>query len=69
MNQSPFRVAIILFVAIAGILFAAPNFLPQQVREALLDGCPSQAWFLVSICRAVRTCCSKSIAGALSPSA
>ena len=35
MNQSPFRVAIILFVAIAGILFAAPNFLPQQVREAL----------------------------------
>ena len=35
MHQSPFRVAIILFVAIAGILFAAPNFLPQQVRDAL----------------------------------
>ena len=35
MNQSPFRVAIILIVAIAGILFAAPNFLPQQVRDAL----------------------------------
>ena len=35
MNQSPFRVAIILFVAIAGILFAAPNFLPQQMRDAL----------------------------------
>ncbi|MBN9333386.1 protein translocase subunit SecD [Devosia sp.] len=35
MNQSPFRVALILFVAIAGILFAAPNFLPQQMRDAL----------------------------------
>ena len=35
MNQSPFRVAIILIVAIAGILFAAPNFLPKQVQEAL----------------------------------
>lgn len=35
MNQSPFRVAIILFVAIAGILFAAPNFLPQQMRDSL----------------------------------
>jgi len=35
MNQSPFRVAIILIVAIAGILFAAPNFLPQQWRDSL----------------------------------
>ncbi|ODT72506.1 MAG: protein translocase subunit SecDF [Pelagibacterium sp. SCN 63-23] len=35
MNQSPFRVAIILFVAIAGILLAAPNFLPKNVQEAL----------------------------------
>ncbi|MFC3703210.1 protein translocase subunit SecD [Devosia honganensis] len=35
MNQSPFRVAIILLVAIAGILLAAPNFLPRNVQEAL----------------------------------
>jgi SecD/SecF fusion protein len=35
MNQSPFRVAIILIVALAGILFAAPNFLPKDVQEAL----------------------------------
>ncbi len=35
MNQSPFRVAIILIVAIAGILFATPNFLPKDVQESL----------------------------------
>ncbi|KQT51116.1 preprotein translocase subunit SecD [Devosia sp. Leaf420] len=35
MNQSPFRVAIILIVAIAGILFAAPNFLPKDVQDSL----------------------------------
>ena len=35
MNQSPFRVFVILFVAIAGILLAAPNFLPKSVQEAL----------------------------------
>ena len=35
MHQSPFRVFIILFVAIAGILLAAPNFLPKSVQDAL----------------------------------
>ncbi|QQR40812.1 protein translocase subunit SecD [Devosia rhizoryzae] len=35
MNQSPFRVFVILFVAIAGILLAAPNFLPESARQAL----------------------------------
>ncbi|MBJ3785570.1 protein translocase subunit SecD [Devosia sediminis] len=35
MNQSPFRVIVILFVAIAGILLAAPNFLPKNVQESL----------------------------------
>lgn len=35
MNQSPFRVFVIIFVALAGILLAAPNFLPQQARDAL----------------------------------
>ncbi|NMA99311.1 MAG: protein translocase subunit SecD [Phyllobacteriaceae bacterium] len=35
MNQSPFRIFVILFVTIAGILLAAPNFLPQQWRDAL----------------------------------
>jgi len=35
MNQSPFRVAIILFVAIAGILLAAPNFLSKEIQDSL----------------------------------
>ncbi|MBJ6987007.1 protein translocase subunit SecD [Devosia sp. MC521] len=40
MNHSPFRVFIILFVAIAGILMAAPNFLPKNVQDALPDWLP-----------------------------
>jgi len=35
MNQSPFRVFIILFVAIAGIVLAVPNFLPKSAQESL----------------------------------
>lgn len=46
MQSSPIRTAVILFVAIIGLLFAAPNFLSKDVVDALPDWLPKQAMVL-----------------------
>ncbi|KKB83751.1 preprotein translocase subunit SecD/SecF [Devosia limi DSM 17137] len=42
MQFSPLRTAIIAFVALLGVLFAVPSFLPQNVREAWPSFLPQQ---------------------------
>ena len=46
MQSSPIRTAVILFVAIIGLLFAVPNFLSKDVVDALPDWLPKQAMVL-----------------------
>jgi len=46
MQHSPFRAALILLVAIAGILFAVPNFLPKSTLDALPGWFPKQGMVL-----------------------
>ncbi|MFD2649780.1 protein translocase subunit SecD [Devosia albogilva] len=44
--SSPFRSVFVLIVALVGILFALPNFLPKDVTENLPDWVPSQTMVL-----------------------
>ncbi len=44
--SSPFRTVFVLIVALVGILFALPNFLPKDVAESLPGWVPSQTMVL-----------------------
>jgi SecD/SecF fusion protein len=46
MKFSPIRTAIIALVALAGVLLALPNFLPQAVKDAWPDFLPTQQMVL-----------------------
>jgi SecD/SecF fusion protein len=46
MKFSPIRSAIIVLVALAGLLMALPNVLPQSVKDSLPDWLPSQEMVL-----------------------
>jgi SecD/SecF fusion protein len=46
MQSSPIRTAVILLVAIIGLLFAVPNFLSKDTIDALPDWLPKQAMVL-----------------------
>lgn len=46
MKSSPFRTAFVLLVAIVGLLFAFPNFLPKDFVDGLPDWLPKQTMVL-----------------------